>query len=166
MNLKKGLVLICALGLVGSAVSPTAIAFAGAVDTAERHEEEFDPDFQIDESVLKSNGLNANEIEAFNNYEPSGIYLENGKTFINGVEQIDMQRGKLTWAVKAIRKVWNKLPAGVKNTISGYVGINGFLNLIEHYTGSLENAIYNACKTVGMPTWAANFVTKTIMLFI
>ncbi|EOL45950.1 hypothetical protein [Enterococcus caccae] len=167
MTLKKNIILFCALGLLASAVSPTAIVFADSITNSEqRNDEQFDPDFQINGSILEENGFTSKEIEAFNNYESPGIYLENGKAFINGVEQLDMQRGKFTWAVKAIRKVWNKLPAGVRNTISGYVGINGFLNLIEHYTGTLENAIFNACKKVGMPTGVANFVTKTIMLFI
>lgn len=54
----------------------------------------------------------------------------------------------------------------MKQIIAKYTKLSVLLNLIEHYTGTLENAIYNACRQVGMPKNIANFVTKTIMLFI
>lgn len=76
------------------------------------------------------------------------------------------ERGKFTWAVKLIRKAWNKLPKNVRNFINRYTNLSGFLNFIEHYTGKLEDGIYNACKKVGMPNWMANIVTKTIMLVV
>lgn len=163
MIFKKSIILACLLCLFTGIFTPSVTVFAAPTNV---REDQFDPDFQLDGSELKANGFTTEEIEAVNNYELSGVYLEDGKAFIGGVEQKEIQRGKFTWAVKAIRKVWNRLPTKVKTTIGSYVGINGFLRLIEHYTGSLENAIYSACKKVGMSSGVANFVTKTMMLFI
>lgn len=102
-------------------------------------------------------------MQNFNNYSGSDITLIDGQAL---PDIPSLERGKLTWAVKAIRKVYNKLPSKVKTVIASYTGLTGFLNLIEHYTGTLENGIYNACIKVGMPKSTANFVKKTVMLFI
>lgn len=129
-------------------------------------ESSFDPNFNSSKDELIELGLSFEEAEEFNDYQMSNINVIDGIAYIDGHEIISMERGKLTWAVKAIRKVYNKLPTKVKSVIATYTGSNGFLNLVEHYTGSLENAIYNACKKVGMSNTNANLVTKTIMLFI
>lgn len=67
---------------------------------------------------------------------------------------------------KAVSKAWKKLPASVKKTIGKYTGLNGFLSAIDHYTGTEYHIIYSACKKVGMSKNTADFVTKTITLFI
>ncbi|CEN87334.1 hypothetical protein GKD08_04085 [Paeniclostridium sordellii] len=75
-------------------------------------------------------------------------------------------RGKISWISKAVRKIWRKLPFKVRQTITAYVGLESFLNAIDHYTGTVENVIYKACKKVGMNNDVAWWVTKTITLFI
>ena len=67
---------------------------------------------------------------------------------------------------KAVLKIWHKLPAGVRNAISAYTGLDGFLSAIDHFTGTTEHVIYSACKYVGMNNQWANIVTKAITLFI
>lgn len=126
----------------------------------------FDASFIIDNTTLKEYGLSEAEILKFNNYILSDIYIKNGILSSYDVEDPILTRGKFTTAVKAIRKAYNKLPKKVKQIIAKYTKLSVLLNLIEHYTGTLENAIYNACRQVGMPKNIANFVTKTIMLFV
>ena len=74
----------------------------------------------------------------------------------------------VTKVAKAIVKVWHKIPKPIKKKIEKYFGggLAGFIDVIDHYTGTTEHIIYSACRSVGMsPTWA-NLVTKTINLFI
>lgn len=67
---------------------------------------------------------------------------------------------------KAVLRVWKALPAGIRHKIESYTTLNGFLNAIDHFTGTEEHIIYQACKYVGMNDFWANIVTKTITLFI
>lgn len=126
----------------------------------------FDENFSMDSEELKDYGLSSSEIEQFNNFVSSGINVLNGELFGNIDTEGIQTRGKFSKAVKLIKKAYKKLPTKVKTYIAKYTKLNVLLNLIEHYTGSLEGAIYNACRKVGMPKNIANFVTKTIMLFI
>lgn len=89
-------------------------------------------------------------------YDKNGDYITSGTA----------TRGKLSWAVKAIRQVWDKLPKKIKTTIGGYAGLEGILSVVEHYTGALEDAIYEGAKNIGLNDTAAWWVSKTIMLFI
>ncbi|GBG96139.1 hypothetical protein [Lactococcus termiticola] len=100
------------------------------------------------------------------------IYLINGIAFDkNGNAVVEhygesQNRGKYSWLVKAIRNIYHRLPGFVKSTIKKYVGLEGFLNLIDKATGSVEDAIFWACKQVGMPDWLAWTVTKAITLLV
>ena len=165
---KTGLILMCSMTL-GTVLLPTVSVFAQniSVENVEDNDQ-FDPNFKMDEDFLRDLELTEEEIESFNNYEESNIVLNNGDAFLDGkqLNTQSMQRDKFTWAVKAIRKSYNRLPKKVKQYIAKYTKLNTLLNIIEHYTGKLEDAIYSACKRVGMPNWMANFVTKTIMLFV
>jgi hypothetical protein len=76
------------------------------------------------------------------------------------------QKGKLSWAVKAIRAAYGKLPANVKGYIAKYAGLEAILGYIDHFTGAVEDAIYQACKYVGMPDWMAWAVSKALTLLI
>lgn len=81
--------------------------------------------------------------------------------------RVDTRIG-VTKVAKAIVKIWHKIPKPIKNKIKKYFGggLAGFLEVIDHYTGTTHDIIYSACRSVGMsPTWA-NLVTDTITLFI
>lgn len=165
---KTGLVMMTSITL-STALLPavTALATESKIESLD-YINQFDPNLKVDEEILKEFDLTEDEMELFNSYKESNILLDNGDAFLNG-EQLNiqsMERGRFTWAVKAIRKAYNRLPKKVKQYIARYTKLNTLLNLIEHYTGKLEDAIYSACKRVGMPHWMANFVTKTIMLFV
>lgn len=67
---------------------------------------------------------------------------------------------------KIVRKIWRKLPFKVRQTITTYVGLETFLDTIDHFTGTVENVIYKACKKVGMNNDVAWWVTKAITLFV
>ena len=84
----------------------------------------------------------------------------------SSVEERPETRAGVSALAKAILKIWHKLPAGVRNAIGAYTGLDGFLNAIDHFTGTTEHVIYSACKYVGMNDQWANIVTKTITLFI
>lgn len=89
-------------------------------------------------------------------------WIKNEKYITSGTAT----RGKFTWAVKAIRKEWNKLPNKLKATIGGYAGLEGILSVVEHYAGALENAIYEGALRLGLSDITACWVSNTIMLFI
>ena len=51
----------------------------------------------------------------------------------------------------------------MKNIIAQYTEFSTILNFIENATGTLQNAIYDACIKVGMSKSVANIVTAAIM---
>ncbi|MBC9808934.1 hypothetical protein ACN6J9_05905 [Carnobacterium maltaromaticum] len=169
-KIKKVAITLTAFLIVGGNIIPSMTAFASEnnvkIEDTVTQNNVFDENYKMNEDELKAFGLSETEIAKFNQYKVSGIQLVDGKAFQNGQEIITMERGKFTWAVKAIRKGYNALPSKVKSFIAQYTGLNAFLGLIEHYTGALEDGIYKACIRVGMPSSVANFVTKTIMLFV
>ncbi|MQW24096.1 MULTISPECIES: hypothetical protein [unclassified Lactococcus] len=77
-----------------------------------------------------------------------------------------MARGKLSWAVKAIRKGYSKVPAPIRGFINKYGGLETILGVVDHFTGAVETAIYKACKAVKMPDWMAWAVSKALTLLI
>lgn len=120
---------------------------------------------------LQEIGLTEEEINEYLNSQDTGITLKNGLAYdkdgnILLVEQNPLQRGRLTWAVNAIRRGYNRLPNSVKNLIGTYTGLQTLLGFIDHFTGAVEDAIYWACKQVGMPDWAAWTVTKGLTLLL
>lgn len=72
--------------------------------------------------------------------------------------------GKFSAAAKIILKGWNKLPKWLRNNVEGNVAISTFLKWIENATGTLQKAIYNACRKAGMNPTVANLVASGIML--
>ncbi|UOK49431.1 hypothetical protein KU891_28280 (plasmid) [Bacillus tropicus] len=75
-------------------------------------------------------------------------------------------RGKLSWAAKAIKKLWNELPGPVKDRLGRQSALITIANRVEHYTGALEDAIYaGVLDVVGNPT-AAWWITKSITLLL
>lgn len=109
---------------------------------------------------LKGIGLSDEEINTYLNSDESVIYLQNGEVVDNEGNPISLQRGKFSWAAAAIRKKYSKLPKSVKNIINSFTNIEVILGLIQHFTGMVEDALYKACKYVGMPDWAAWTVSK------
>ncbi|HEM4136641.1 TPA: hypothetical protein U1W51_000182 [Streptococcus suis] len=88
---------------------------------------------------------------------------ENSKTpSANEIQSLKQSRGKWTAAIKAIRKGYSKLPANVKSYINRYIGLNALLSTVEHFTGWLEDGIYQACRKAGMPNWMARLVAKSV----
>ena len=75
-----------------------------------------------------------------------------------------MDRGKWSVAVKTIRKGYNKLPSNVKRWINQYIGLSSILGTLDHFTGWIEDGIYQACKSAGMPDWMAWTVAKALTL--
>lgn len=106
------------------------------------------------------------------NSEGKHIYVDNGRILEfdkDTVSQEDIQaakmdRGKWSTAVKAIRKGYNRVPSNVKRWINQYIGLNSILSTLEHFTGWIEDGIYQACKRAGMPDWMAWTVAKALTL--
>ncbi len=172
MKMKKIIVLSLAYLMGASAIlGNLKLIKASEVDSILQNEDEFIEDFTMDYSDLKEYGLTDDEIERFNNYKSSNIMIENGELKgeninIDEIYEGVQARGKFSSAVKLIKKYYKKLPKGVRSFIEKYTKLSIFLGLIEHYTGTLEAGIYNACRKVGMSKNVSNFVTKTIMLFV
>lgn len=118
---------------------------------------------------LDQYGVTVEEIAELKKLEDSGIVLTNGIAVDKdgNVLTIDsMQRGKLSWAVKALRAVWNKIPANIKAAMGGLAGFETILNVVDNFTGAVEDAVYAGCKKVGMSDSVAWWVTKGLMLFL
>lgn len=120
-----------------------------------------------DTESLQELGLSDNEIEELQSAEADDIILIDGVAYKDGVliDSESMERGKLTWAVKAIKAVYKKLPARVKGHVDS-VGLGSLLMFIEHYTGKLEEAIYKKVYQSTRSKTVAWLVSKTIMLLI
>lgn len=75
-------------------------------------------------------------------------------------------RGKLSWAAKAIKKLWNELPGPVKDRLGRQSALITIANRVEHYTGALEDAIYAGVLDVVGNSTAAWWITKSITLLL
>lgn len=73
-----------------------------------------------------------------------------------------LKRGKMSLAIKAIRKAYKKLPLAVRNTIETFTKLEVLLGTLDHWTGAVEDGIFWACKQVGIPDVAARFVAKAL----
>ncbi|AUB54426.1 hypothetical protein GUI51_13435 [Enterococcus mundtii] len=118
----------------------------------------------LSDNELQKLGFSAEEIAIYHDNLNNPVYLENG-IILNSKEQ-HQERGKFTWAVKAIRKGYNKLPTSVKRYIAAHTGLETLLSFIENATGTIQDAVYNACRKVGMSKSVANIVTAAIMTLI
>ncbi|UIJ67218.1 hypothetical protein LW858_02670 [Bacillus cereus] len=75
-------------------------------------------------------------------------------------------RGKLSWAAKAITKLWDELPGPVKERLGRQAALYTIAQYVEHYTGALEDAVYGGVlKVVGNET-AAWWITQSLMLLL
>ncbi|MEH6888424.1 hypothetical protein V7024_01410 [Bacillus sp. JJ864] len=75
-------------------------------------------------------------------------------------------RGKLSWAAKAITKLWDELPGPVKERLGRQSALYTIAQVVEHYTGALEDAVYaGVLKVVGNET-AAWWITQSLMLLL
>ena len=111
------------------------------------------------------------------NSEGKHIYVDNGRILEfdkdtvlplvperHWIQAAKMDRGKWSFSVTAIRKGYSKLPSNVKRWINQYIGLNSILSTLEHFTGWIEDGIYQACKRAGMPDWMAWTVAKALTL--
>lgn len=114
--------------------------------------------------ALENAGFTSDELNQLSDEDIITLYqaLTDGPSVTAGPEA----RAGVSAIAKAVLKVWHKLPAGVRNAIGAYTGLDGLLNAIDHFTGTTEHVIYSACKYVGMNDQWANIVTKSITLFI
>ncbi|WP_065436175.1 hypothetical protein [Bifidobacterium longum] len=139
----------------------TATAMADEPSTASSAVPSADSEIQRD--ALRHAGFTDEELTQITNDEATTLY----EALISGNHALDEHapttRGAYSKLARAILRIFNQLPASVRKAIGP---IGKFLDYIDHFTGTTEHIIYSACKAVGMNDWWANFVTKTIMLFL
>ena len=75
-------------------------------------------------------------------------------------------QGRLSWAAAAIRRGYKALPFLVRTTINHYIKIEALLNIIDAYTGKVEDAIKYGLKELGCPDSVAWWITKTLTAFV
>lgn len=164
--MKKSLCGILAGTVLLSSVAMTP-TFAEAATTEEKSKTINENGYlnaTINVDELKSMGLTQEEIDfVLSETSESGIYLINGVAYDeNGNMLLLKERGKLSWAVKAIKASWNKLPEWVQGAL-GVTGFQKLLDFIDHFTGTIEDAVYEGCKTLGMSSSVAKAVSKVIL---
>lgn len=54
----------------------------------------------------------------------------------------------------------------MKKYIAAHTGLDTLLDFVENATGTLQDAIYKACRNVGMNATIANIVTAAIMTLV
>jgi len=115
---------------------------------------------------LKQLGLSDIEIKQLFEMKSTGItlyygeaYNSNGDLITDGEHRV--KRGKLSWAVKAIKKAWDKLPTKVK-VLLGIEGFAKLLDFIDHFTGAVEDAIYEGLIALGFNKTVAWWIMKII----
>lgn len=107
-----------------------------------------------------------NEMAVLSDEDIDALYFDFKTKGLDSAEinnRMGKQKGRVTNLVKAVLRVWRKLPRPVKAAI-GAVG--PFLSAIAHASGQVDHCIYTACRRIGMNRWWANFVTKTISALI
>lgn len=170
MKLNTKLVVpVLASTLFLTAISPTVQAFEG--DTTTSNEITIESKFENIQAPsineLEKLNLSDAEIQALLSIESTGIYLVDGVAYDkDGNKLVVKERGKLSWATKILRAGWDKLPKGTKDAIGGIAGFEALLNFIDHYTGAIEDAVYEGCLMLGMGETAAWWVTKTLTLLV
>lgn len=182
MNKKKVckvLIPVMASTIVLAPIAPSIQAFAASPTTTVNSVTTVDSTFENtltpSTEELKNLGLSNAEIKKLLSVKSSEIYLNNGIAYDkNGKELIFKEgkqsevtiEGKLSWAVKALKAAWVKLPTNIQVAIGGTTGFATLLNFIDNFTGAIEDAVYAGCKTLGMSDTVAWWVTKTLMLFL
>ncbi|KRK93573.1 hypothetical protein [Companilactobacillus futsaii] len=156
-----GFVVLTALSVSAPSIT-TEVRAAKVDDTVVQGEtDEFKG---LTDQELKDLGFNNQEINNYNNNINDNLIIDHGMV-ING-QGDGISRGKFTWAVKVIRKGYSKLPSSVKKYIAAHTGLDTLLDFVENATGTLQDAIYKACRNVGMNATIANIVTAAIMTLV
>lgn len=76
-------------------------------------------------------------------------------------------KGKLSWAVKALKAAWDLIPDSVKVALGGTAGFATLLSVIDNFTGAVEDAVYaGALAVTGNETVATWWITKALMLLL
>ena len=143
--------------------SVTSVVYASETAKVELESMQEDKFIGVSDDQLKKIGFNDQEIGNYHNNLEIPIMIENGLVESNGQSG---ERGKFTWAVKLIRKAYNLLPASVKAYIVAHSSLDTLLSFIENATGTIQDAVYNACRKVGMNATVANLVTAAIMTLV
>lgn len=179
INEKNKFLKYAALGggllILGQALAiPANSVFAASNDSDDIEQvSQLDTEYDPSENVVFTQRDLANAkvvLKQVHQFTDEDLKVLSDKDIVYLAEQaprVDTRIG-VTKVAKAIVKIWHKIPKPIKNKIKKYFGggLAGFLEVIDHYTGTTHDIIYSACRSVGMsPTWA-NLVTDTITLFI
>ncbi|EUJ30125.1 Uncharacterised protein [Listeria grayi] len=166
-NKKRWIKSVCAslaLAMGMSVVTPSIGVYAvekEQMQTSEKEEVGYQPSYD----ELKELGLTDEEINELKNIKDTGITLENGVAYKDGKVLKDgnsMQRGRMSWAVKALRAVWKKIPKKVKKTLGGVAGFETLLGYIDHFTGSVESNMQKGLRKMGFGKTTAWWITKIL----
>ena len=152
--------------LIGlTAIAPLSSAFAAEKESPRLEKlNSYTPTIE----ELKQLGLSENEIKELFEIKSTGIILYHGEAYdSNGNLITDGENGeyrtlgKLSWAVKAIKAAWDKLPKKVK-VLLGIEGFAKLLDFIDHFTGAVEDAVYQGLLYLGFNKTVAWWITKII----
>ncbi|QXE02293.1 hypothetical protein [Terribacillus sp. DMT04] len=165
MKSKKPLVTLSLAAMLGTALLPTTGAFAAEKDYKDSSISSSTSVTQ--ESVPEISGKTVSESEIKNLSE---VYLINGVAFNSNGDRIVTDgfstQGRLTWAVKILREAYDSFPQSVKNRIGGLAAFGTVLKTVENYTGSIEAALIEGFKDIGMSNFWATATTKTITFLV
>lgn len=131
--------------------------------------------------LISSSSVYADNIETVTNntdniVEKDGyrIFLIDGKIYklpsnsstptSEEISAMKQERGKWSSAIKAIKAGYSRVPEPVKKYIARFIGLDAILGTLDHWTGWIEDGIYQACKSVGMPDWMAWTVAKALTM--
>ncbi len=166
-KLIKTMLFASVMGLILSVVFPSILSVRAALqeDQVTAIPEGNSSTYVPSEDELKGLGLSEDEIAELMKVQDAGITLKNGVAYDEDGKKLTLkERGKLSWAVKILRKAWNKIPKKVKNTMGGIAGFEAVLSFIDHFTGKVSDAIYLGCRKIGLNKAVSWWVMKILTL--
>ncbi|WP_167630393.1 hypothetical protein [Listeria valentina] len=166
-KLIKTTLLTSIMGLILSVVFPSILSVRAAIqeDQVTAAPEKGSGAYVPTKEELKNLGLSEAEIAELMKVQDTGITLKNGVAYDEDGKKLTLkERGKLSWAVKILRKAWNKIPKKVKNAMGGVAGFEAILSFIDHFTGKVSDAIYLGCRKIGLSKAVSWWVMKILTL--
>lgn len=148
---------VIATSLIGATLFTTLLPSVSFADN-NSYQSEIES-YILDEQKLKD----IDEIAAY-----FGFTEQEKADYITAIKEVKLEaestpttRGKLSWAVKILKIAWTKIPTKVKVAIGGYAAYSKILNVLNTFTGTVEDGLYKGCKSFGIAWW----VTKALLAF-
>lgn len=123
---------------------------------------------KVQQVVLQAQGSTTTDLDEVANY--FGFSEQEKQDFVKLIKEEESPKyevkGKLSWAVKALKAAWDLIPDSVKVALGGTAGFATLLSVIDNFTGAVEDAVYAGALAVTGNETVAWWITKALMLLL